>query len=94
VELEVRFFATLRAIVGGKTEAVSLPDDATVLDLARALAERHPDLAEHLFDEQGAIGPRVHFMIDGRSTRWLPERDGTRLHPGQVIDVIPPAAGG
>ena len=94
MDLEVRFFATLRAIVGAKTEVVSLPDAATVHDLARALAERHPDLADYLFAEDGEIGRRVHFMIDGRSTRWLPDGHRTRLTPDQVIDVIPPAAGG
>lgn len=90
----VRFFATLRAIVGGKHAEVALPVGATVHDLARALADRHPELAEHFFDEDGEIGRRVHFMIDGRSTRWLPDGPRTVLSPEHEVDVFPPAAGG
>jgi molybdopterin synthase sulfur carrier subunit len=92
--LRVRFYATLRALVGGKQLELALPPGTTVHDLARALAELHPELAEHFFDEQGEIGRRVHFMIDGRSTRWLPDGARTVLASENEIDVFPPAAGG
>lgn len=92
--MKVRFFATLRAIVGAKAIEVDVPADATVVDLARELAERYPALAEHFFDEAGEIGRRVHFMVDGRSSRWLPEGGHTVIGPENEIDVFPPAAGG
>jgi molybdopterin synthase sulfur carrier subunit len=92
--VQVRFFATLRAIVGAKTVDVELSDGASVLDLARVLAERYPALAEYFFDEDGEIGRLVHFMVDGRSSRWLPEKGRTVIGPDNEIDVFPPAAGG
>jgi len=92
--VQVRFFATLRAIVGTKTVDIDLPAGATVLDLAHELAERYPPLSEHFFDDDGEIGRQVHFMIDGRSSRWLPEGGHTVIGRENEIDVFPPAAGG
>lgn len=92
--MQVRFFATLRALVGAKSIELSLPEGSTVLDLARALVDRHPALAEHVFDDDGRIGRRVHFMIDGRSARWLPDGSATVIMPDTEVDVFPPSAGG
>jgi molybdopterin synthase sulfur carrier subunit len=91
--LEVRFYATLRHIVGAKRIDVPLPDDATVLDLAQALVDRFPDLQEHVFDASGAIARSVHFMIHGRNARWL-DGAATVIEPHHTVDVFPPVAGG
>ncbi len=91
--MQVRFYATLRAIVGAKTIDVPLEPGATVRDLAETLVDAYPDLREHVFDETGAIGRTVHFMIDGRNARWL-DGEATVLESGQLIDVFPPVAGG
>ena len=91
------FYATLRGIVGTKTIEVPIDEGATVLDLARILAQRYPALAGHIFDGQAgqdAISRSVHFMIDGRNARWLPEGVQTPLRPEQTIDLFPPTAGG
>ncbi|MDH4016882.1 MAG: MoaD/ThiS family protein [Actinomycetota bacterium] len=91
--MQVRFYATLRAIVGAKTIDVPLGDGSTVRDLAEVLVELYPGLREHVFDADGHIARTVHFMIDGRNTRWL-DGEATRLEPDQSIDVFPPVAGG
>ena len=92
--MEVRFYATLRALVGAKHVEVALPAGATVLDLAEELARRWPPLREHLFDDEGAISRRVSFFLDGRNLRWLPEGAATVLLDGVSVDVFPPVAGG
>jgi molybdopterin synthase sulfur carrier subunit len=91
--VKIRFYATLRAIVGAKTIDVPLEPGATVLDLARVLVERFPELREHVFDEEGGIARTVHFMVDGRNARWLDGAD-TVLEAHHTIDVFPPVAGG
>ena len=92
--MRVRFYATLRALVGTKTVEVPLAEGTTVLDLARALAEMHPGLSEHFFDAEGELARTVHFMIDGRNSRWLPDGSRTVLQPEHSVDVFPPVAGG
>lgn len=91
--MQVRFYATLRAIVGDKTIDVPIEPGATVMDLARAVVEMHPPLAEYVFDDEGAIARTVHFMIDGRNARWL-DGPATVIEAGQSVDVFPPTAGG
>ena len=49
-----------------------------------AIAECHPRLGLHLFDESGGLRPHVLCFHNGRNTRWLddlevPLDDGDRL---------------
>jgi molybdopterin synthase sulfur carrier subunit len=92
--MRVSFFASLREIVEGRDIDVSLPEGATVRDLAEELARRWPELREHLFTDEGALSRRAAIYVDGRSVRWLPEAEATQLSEDQCIALIPPAAGG
>lgn len=95
--MQVSFYATLRAIVGQKTVEVPLASGARILDLARDLAERYPELAEPLFGDdptRSHLARSVHLMVDGRNQRFLPEGVETVLRADHTVDVFPPAAGG
>ena len=92
--MRVSFFASLREIVEGRDIDVSLPEGATVRDLAEELVRRWPELREHLFTEDGALSRRAAIYVDGRNVRWLPDAEATRLCESQCVAVIPPAAGG
>jgi MoaD family protein len=92
--MRVHFYATLRATVGQKAIDLPLAEGTCVKDLALEIARRWPALAEQLFDAEGEMSRQVHFMIDGRNVRWLPEGGATKLYARNVIDVFPPTAGG
>ena len=92
--MRVSFFASLREIVGGRDIDVSLPEGATVRDLAEELVRRWPELREHLLTDEGALSRRAAIYVDGRNVRWLPDAEATRLSENQSVAVIPPAAGG
>ena len=92
--MRVSFFATLREVVGGRDIDVSLPEGATVRDLAEELVRRWPELREHLFTDEGALSRRAAIYVNGRNVRWLPDAEVTRLSENQCVAVIPPAAGG
>lgn len=51
--MEVRFYATLRDIVGGRTVEVDLEAGTTVRELLERLFERFPELKPRLLDEAG-----------------------------------------
>ena len=95
--MQVHFYATLRPIVGARSVAVELPSsdpgDPTVRTLVDELARRWPDLAEHLFDEDGALSRRVSVFIDGRNARWL-EGEASPIPADAKVDIFPPVAGG
>ena len=92
--MQVRFFADLRQIVGGRDFDVPVPEGATVRDLAEELVRRWPALREHLFTDEGTGSPRVAIYVDGRNVRWLPDADATPLSENQCVALIPPTAGG
>ncbi|ALV40295.1 molybdopterin synthase sulfur carrier subunit [Pseudarthrobacter sulfonivorans] len=88
--MNVRYFAAARAAAGVEEELFVLPRGATVADLLEAVLA--VDRAEP------AAGTPPLQRILSRSSFLLNEvavRDRTTvLNPGDVVDVLPPFAGG
>ncbi len=82
VQLTVRYFAAARAAAGAETESLRVESGTTVAGLIDTLAARGPELARVL--------RRCSFLCDGVAVR----DDATQLSEGQIIDVLPPFAGG
>ena len=82
VQLTVRYFAAARAAAGLESEALRLPAGVTVAGLVDALAARNAKLA--------AVLKRCSFLCDGIAVR----DEALNLSDGQIIDVLPPFAGG
>jgi molybdopterin converting factor small subunit len=78
----VRYFAAARAAAGAESETLTVRPGATVADLVEGLAARDPQLATVL--------SRCSYLCDGIAVR----DHGTALRPDDVIDVLPPFAGG
>ena len=90
--MEIRFYATLRPLVGGRSVALDDPPD-TVAAVLRRLSDAYPRLEEHLLDDAGQVLPFVAVMVDGRDIRHL-EGLQTRISPTSEMDIFPPVAGG
>ncbi|WP_342670883.1 MoaD/ThiS family protein [Pseudonocardia acaciae] len=82
--MTVRYFAGARAAAGGvSSEAVTLPEGATVADILSQLEARH-----------GAPLARV-LKASSLLLDEVAVRDQTlRPHPNATLDVLPPFAGG
>lgn len=93
MQLELRFFATFRAIVGQKTVERTVPDDATVGDVLASLEEEYPDMAGRLLDDDGAIRPQLSILKDGRDVVHM-DGANTSLADANSLSVFPPVAGG
>ena len=78
--IQVLYFAAAREAAGASRE--SLPDvPATVADLRRVLAQRHPPLARVL--------PRCRIAVNQEFAE-----DATPLQDGAEVALVPPVAGG
>ncbi len=88
----IRFYATLRPLVGGRSVELPDPPDTVGAVLQRLVAE-YEGLGDQLFDETGAVRRFVAIMVDGRDIRHL---DGlqSRVRPESELDIFPPVAGG
>jgi sulfur-carrier protein len=80
--LTVRYFAAARAAAGAETETVDVAPGTTVAALVDTLAARSSELARVL--------RRCSFLCDGFAVR----DQAAELTNGQIIDVLPPFAGG
>ncbi len=82
VSLTVRFFAAAQAAAGTDTRVLALPPGATVADAIRELCDWSDDLA--------LVLQKCSYLCDGVAVR---DRAAV-LRPFQVLDVLPPFAGG
>ena len=88
----IRFYATLRPIVGGRSVELTDPPD-TVNGILERLACDYEGLNQQLFDEDGTVRRFVAIMVNGRDIRHI---DGlqSRVSPDSELDIFPPVAGG
>lgn len=92
--MRVRFFATLRAPVGGKEVELPLDPGSTVRDLVAGLVAAYPDLGPLILAEHGSLSRFVHVFVNGRGAIHLPDGLDTVLCANDDVDVFPAVAGG
>lgn len=97
MNVSVRFFGSLRALIGKKVECVEFKDreGATVKKVLNRLSEIHgKDFVEYVFDRRtGEIQSYLLLLVNGRSTTVLSGLE-TRLTDGDVLAILPPVGGG
>ena len=92
--MQVKFYATLRQIVGQKNVEVSIPEGATVRQLVDVILEMYPDLRKDLLDDRGSLYGHVHVLVNGRDAPFLEDALETVLEPDDSISVFPAIGGG
>src|SRR5881397_2384939 len=89
MSVTVRLATPLRSAAGGN--ATLTFDAADVGALARAIADRYPELAERVLRD-GAFGRFVNVFVDGEDVRFLgPEGD---LSGKSTVEILPAMSGG
>jgi molybdopterin converting factor small subunit len=73
-------------------EEVDLPDDCSVLECIRQLAERTDDRLRHfLLDSQGQVNRTILLFAGEEQVR---DAERVKLYDGDVLTVLSPIAGG
>lgn len=81
MQIRLRFFASLRDVVGAAEMSLELPEPATAEAAFRALADRHPALRAR----RTSLGVAVN-------RRYAPFE--TPLADGDEVVFVPPVSGG
>jgi molybdopterin synthase sulfur carrier subunit len=93
----VRFFTSLRELIGKKEETLRFTDSeaVNVTTVLERLARRHgKEFVEYVYDRKtGEVKSFLQFLINGRSASALNGLD-TKLEDGDVLAIIPPVGGG
>ncbi|HAL17058.1 MAG TPA: MoaD/ThiS family protein [Anaerolineaceae bacterium] len=92
--MQINLYATFRLIAGQRTLDIQLAPGATARQAVIAVLEQAPDLRTHWVNEQGEIHAHVHGFINGNEIPTLERGWDTPLHPDDIMDFIPPVAGG
>ncbi len=95
LEVNVKYFATLREITDKREEKVKLQEGSTVEDLLKQLVGQYGTrFREYVVDEETGK-PRAHllFLINGTSISSL-EGLSTKLSHDSVVALMPPVGGG
>src|SRR5512135_3334761 len=97
VRISVRFFTTLRELVGMKDETLEFPgcEKVTLDELLRDLSSKHGTcFAEYVYDRKtGDVKKFLQFLINGKSSSSL-NGFKTELKDGDVLAILPPVGGG
>lgn len=91
--MEVRFYATLRPLAGGKTAEFDLPAGCTAKELLEAVSDRFPEIGKLLWTGTGELGDYIKVFVNGREIRHL-QLLATPVPADAEVDIFPPAAGG
>ena len=90
----VRFYATLRDIVGGASVEVDLEPQSTAQQLIERMVSQHPGLEAALLDEDKRLRKHLKMFINGREVVYLEGQFGHVLQPADTVDIFPPVGGG
>lgn len=97
VEVKVRFFTSLREIIGKREEILSFPEGENVtVDLVlKTLSKKYgTPLTEYVYDEKtGKPKNFLQFLVSGTSISTLNGLE-TQLKAGDVLAILPPVGGG
>ncbi len=97
MQVSVRFFTSLREIVGKKEEALTFPEGSkvTVDAVLKTLVQRYGKrFVEYVYDEKtGKVKGFLQFLVNGKSAATLNGLQ-TELVSGDVLAILPPVGGG
>jgi MoaD family protein len=94
MNVEVRFFTSLREITGKKVDEIQLQNLITVEELLTLLSEKHgKKFNEYVYDKKGKVQGFLSFLVNGKNINVLQGFD-TKLKQGDTIAILPPVGGG
>ncbi len=97
MQVSVRFFTSLREIIGKREETLQFPQDkkATIDAVLKTLVQRHGKrFVEYVYDTKtNKVKGFLQFLINGKSATTLNGLQ-TELKDGDVLAILPPVGGG
>jgi sulfur-carrier protein len=96
MQVKVRFFTSLREIVGTREETLTFPENKVTVDaVLNALLQKHGKPFEEYVYEAKTAQPKgfLQFLVNGNSTSTLSGLQ-TELREGDVLAILPPVGGG
>jgi molybdopterin synthase sulfur carrier subunit len=92
--VKVKYFTTLREIVGKKEEQIQLSQAFTLEALLKQLSRKYgEDFEDYIYDSLGNVRGHLQFLINGKSSS-TEQGMKTKLRDGNELAILPPVGGG
>ena len=94
LKVTVRFFTTLREIVGKKEEQLEFSKPSSVNTMLKQLSKKYgKDFDDYMFDELGDLQGHLQILVNGLSVSTMKGLN-TKLSDGDQVAILPPVGGG
>jgi len=90
----VKYYATLRQVVGSRQAEFLLPQGGTLRLLVEEMVKRYPGLKKEMLDPQGDLYSHIHIFVNGRDSTLLDGSFDSILGPDDTVSIFPPVGGG
>ena len=92
--MNIRFYATLRQVIGGSEIEVELPEAATIRAMLEAVFQQCPALKHELLDDRGELYQHVHIFVNGRDAPFMEGGLDAPLRSDDKVGIFPAVGGG
>ena len=92
--MQVNFYATFRTRAGMRTLELDIPPGTTMRQAVDAIFKKIPGLKSDWLDAEGELQNYVYGFVNGTDVATMPDGWQTKLRPDDVLDFLPPVAGG
>ncbi len=97
MKVTIRFFTSLRELVGKKEETIEFPEGEKItVDIVLNALKQHygKPFIEYIYDnENGEVRGFLQLLVNGKSASTLGGLQ-TELATGDVLAILPPVGGG
>ncbi len=94
MNVEVKFFTSLREITGKKVDEIQLQNTVTVDELLTLLSEKYgKNFREYIYNKKGEVQGFLSFLVNGKNINIMQGFD-TKLQENDVVAILPPVGGG
>ncbi len=94
MNVEVKFFTSLREITGKKVDKIQLQNTVTVDELLTLLSEKYgKNFREYIYNKKGEVQGFLSFLVNGKNINIMQGFD-TKLQENDVVAILPPVGGG
>ena len=94
MNVEVKFFTSLREITGKKVDEIQLQNAITVDELLTLLSEKYgKNFREYIYNKKGEVQGFLSFLVNGKNINIMQGFD-TKLQENDIVAILPPVGGG
>lgn len=94
MNVEVKFFTSLREITGKKVDEIQLQNAITVDELLTLLSEKYgKNFREYIYNKKGDMQGFLSVLVNGKNINIMQGFD-TKLQENDIVAILPPVGGG